>query len=75
MKHRLAPIKYRPSEMCDQERADAAYCILRDARSDLEALYKSCRTATVADAIGRVLDAWPAEGELYDLDLAYEEGL
>lgn len=58
------------ASLSDQDRADEAHAILVAARKQLEALYKSCRSSEVEDAIGRVLDDWPLEAELYGIDLS-----
>lgn len=60
------------ASLSDQDRAEEAHAILVAARKQLEALYKTCRSSEVEDAIGRALDAWPLEAELYDVDLSVQ---
>lgn len=67
-RHRL-PTDYCPAAIEEQDRVDAAIRILRSAKAELEALLKGARLAAVEDAIGAVIDAWPSDAELYDLDV------
>jgi len=67
-RHRL-PTDYCSAAIAEQDLVSAAIRIMRSAKAELEALLKEARLAAVEDAIGGVIDAWPSEADLQDLDV------
>lgn len=69
------PIEFSLSKTQDQERINAAVAILSAARQQLEVLLSTCWHKEAEEAIQEVVDTWPTDVGLLELDLDRVEDL
>lgn len=69
------PIEFSLSKTQDQERINAAVAILNAARQQLEVLLSTCWHKEAEEAIQQVVDSWPDETDLLNIDLDRAEDL